>query len=273
MHDDGPSLFTIDRDEVAGGGVVVVATEHSRGPWDPGACHGGPVAAVLVRAVEQVGDRGGPWQIARVTIELMRPVPVLAPLRLSAAIERPGRLVSLVTSSLHTEDGTEVARARSLRIRLADVTLPDEVVADGPFGVAGVGVHSASSWAAQDVAFHKDAVELVYAEGRFDEPGPVRMWCRLTVPVVPGEEPTGVQRAMCTADFGNGVASELDAEQMLFINPDLTVHLVRPPEGEWIGSDARCHYATTGAGMSDAALYDARGRIGRACQSILLAAR
>jgi hypothetical protein len=266
VHDEGLSLFTTDGD-------VVVATDHARGPWDPGACHGGPVSAMLVRAVEQIGDGGGPWQIARVTVELMRPVPVLAPLRVTAGIERPGRMVSLVTASLTSEDGTEVARARALRVRLAEVALPDAVTPEAPFAPAGVGVHSASSWSAEDTAFHKDAVELVYAHGRFDEPGPVKMWCRLVVAVVPGEEPTGAQRAMCTADFSNGVASELDAEQMLFINPDLTVHLLRPAEGEWIGSDARCHYGPVGAGMSDAALYDSRGRIGRACQSILLAPR
>ncbi len=51
----------------------------SRGPWDPASCHGGPVGALLARAVEQVGPAGA-WQLARLTVELTRPVPVGKPL-------------------------------------------------------------------------------------------------------------------------------------------------------------------------------------------------
>jgi hypothetical protein len=265
VHNEGKSLFAREGD-------AVVATEYARGPWDPGACHGGPVSALLVGAAEQV-DATGPWQVARVTVELLRPVPVGAPLRVSAEVERPGRMVSLVGSSLSTEQGVEVARARVLRIRRAEVELPSEVVAEPSFGEPGVGSRSLATWMTEQTAFGRDAVELVFAGGAFDAPGPVTMWCRLAVPVFDREEPSGAQRAVCAADFSNGVASEIDAESMMFINPDLTVHLFREPLGEWIGIDARCHYGAEGAGMSEAGVFDANGRVGRSAQSILLATR
>jgi len=266
VQSDVNSLFTTDGDSV-------VATELSRGPWDPHACHGGPVSALLVGAAERADDGTGPWQVARVTVELLRPVPVLAPLRVSVGIERPGRMVSLVASSVATEQGVEVARARVLRIRRADVALPDHVTLGPPFGEPGVGARSVAGWMSDDIAFGRNAVELAFAGGAFDAPGPVQMWCRLVVPVFAGEEPTGAQRVVCAADFSNGVASELDAQEMIFINPDLTAHLLRPPVGEWIGIDARCHYGTEGAGVAEAALYDAAGRLGRSAQSLLLVAR
>jgi hypothetical protein len=225
-----------------------------------------------VRAAERV-DETGPWQVARVTVELLRPVPVGAPLRVAAEVERPGCTVSLVASSLSTEQGVEVARARLLRIRRAPVELPSDIVADGPFGEAGVGSRSLATWMSDDTAFGRNAVELVFADGAFDAPGPVAMWCRLVVPLFHGEEPSGAQRAVCAADFSNGVASEIDAESMMFINPDLTVHLFREPVGEWIGIDARCHYGAAGAGMSEAGVFDAAGRVGRSAQSILLSPR
>jgi hypothetical protein len=255
-------------------------TELARGPWDPGACHGGPVSALLARAVERVGvDTPVDWQVARLTIELLRPVPVGIPLHLSSAVERDGRKVSIVAASLHADD-VEVARVRSLRIRAKTLALPDDAVQPlpDPPGSPTDGVTHRVTWAVDDhVAFHKDACEHRFTEGAWDAPGPVGVWIRLLVPVVADEVPTGVQRAAAAADFGNGVSGGLPFERFTFINPDLTVHLLRPPVGEWIGMRTASHYGSptvsSGAGFAESALYDADGRLGRSVQSLILDAR
>jgi hypothetical protein len=253
-------------------------TDLARGPWDPRACHGGPVSALVARAVEHADpDSPVDWQIARLTIELTRPVPVGAPLTVSTEVERDGRKVSLVGVRLLDGD-TEVARARSLRIRVKPLSLvADDVVqpsADPP-GAPGDAVAQRVSWATSDqVAFHTHACEHRFTEGSWDALGPVGVWIRLGVPVVPGEAPSGVQRAAAAADFGNGVSGGLPFDRFTFINPDLTVHLLRAPIGEWIGMRTASHYGTanasTGAGFAESALYDAEGRFGRSVQSLIL---
>jgi hypothetical protein len=45
------------------------------GPWGPGSQHGGPPAALLARAVEQL-ERGADRMVGRFTMELLGPVPV-----------------------------------------------------------------------------------------------------------------------------------------------------------------------------------------------------
>ena len=254
-----------------------IPTEFSRGPWDPRACHGGPVSALLARAVEHAEpDAPVDWQIARLSIELTRPVPVGKSLTLTTEIERSGRKVSLVAARL-TDGETEVARARSLRMRTSEVPLSDDVVqplADPP-GVPDDAVTERVTWAAgNDIAFHKDACEHRFTEGGWAIPGPVAVWIRLRVGVVPGETPSGVQRTAAAADFGNGVSSGLPLERFTFINPDLTVHLLRPPVGEWIGMRSASYYGTatnsTGAAFAESALYDSTGRIGRSVQSLIL---
>jgi len=259
---------------VAEGGTVT-ATELSRGPWDPASCHGGPVGALLVRSCERVEPTDTPaaWHLARITVELVRPVPVLAPLHVTAEVERPGRNVSLVGARLTNADGVEVARARALRIRVAVVDLPDTYSLERPFGVPGVGREAVPDFGGDDVAYHRDSVELRFVDDASFGRGPVSLWCRLLHPVLPGEEPTGAQRAIATADFSNGVSTELDPASTLFINPDLSMHLLRQPEGEWIGMQARSHYGTLGAGIAEAALFDARGRCGRSVQSLFVAPR
>ena len=52
-----------------------VATELARGPWDPGAQHGGAPAALLMRAFEGLPGPEG-LVLARVTYEFLRPAPI-----------------------------------------------------------------------------------------------------------------------------------------------------------------------------------------------------
>jgi hypothetical protein len=254
------------------------ATELSRGPWDPRHCHGGPISALLARAVLAADtDAQMEWQLARMSIELTRPVPVLTPLSIATQVERPGRKVSLVASVLSTvADDVEVARVRALRIRSAELDLPADAhrAVDQPLPAPEVGVSERPMWAvSDDVAFHSHACEHRFVEGSWTDPGPVGVWIRLVHPVVDGEVPSGLERVAAAADFGNGVSASLPYEQFVFINPDLTIHLLRPPVGEWVGMRTASHYGSAGAGMAETQLFDIEGRIGRSCQSLFVDAR
>ena len=272
-----PALF------VADGTDTYVATEFARGPWDPRHCHGGPVSALLARACERIDDGGDTrWQIARLTIELTRPVPVGESLHLATEVERPGRKVSLVGATLTEaqDDGRVVARVRALRVRHQNMSLPEHPTAPPELsGSAGDGRRERVTWAVapDSIAFHSHGAEHRIVDGGWDAPGPIKLWIRLLAHVVDGEDPTGTQRAAAAADFGNGVSSALDFNDFAYINPDLTVHLARPPAGEWIGMSTHSVYGvdgeSTGLGYAESALHDSRGRVGRSVQSLLLEPR
>src|ERR1700729_1602996 len=100
-------------------GRFLHAGELTRGPWDAQAQHGGPPAAILMRAFEALAE--GDLQFTRVTYELMRPVP-LGDLFVEAAVIRPGRRVQLLEGAISTPDGIEVMRARALGVARAPVT-------------------------------------------------------------------------------------------------------------------------------------------------------
>ncbi|MEM1335126.1 MAG: acyl-CoA thioesterase domain-containing protein, partial [Actinomycetota bacterium] len=257
----GAALFDVRSDDA--GDDVFLPTEWSRGPWHPDHCHGGPVSALLVRSVErtEVGDVD--WQVARLTVELLRPVRVGAALRLVPSVEREGRKVCLVGASLFDvsdadvsdEDDrtderadeatvaaptgtTEVARVRALRIRRAHIELPPHPIGDvDDLGEPGSGYTQTSTWALHDdgIAFHRSSCTHRWVDGAFGRAGPCRVWIRLDVPVVRGEAPSGLQRTAAAADFGNGVSGALPSEEFTYINPDLTIHVARPAVGDWIG--------------------------------------
>ncbi|WP_051063043.1 thioesterase family protein [Ilumatobacter nonamiensis] len=252
------------------------ATEYARGPWDPRHCHGGPVSALLARQCERAPTGDSDWLIARFTIELTRPVPVGSPLTMTTEIERPGRKVSLVAASLWS-GGTEIAKVRALRIRHREFALAPHPLAPPELdGVPGEGTHERLAWAidSEAIAFHSHGSEHRIVEGSWNDAGPVKLWIRLAVDLVPGEAPSGLQRVAAAADFGNGVSSSISYEDYLYINPDLTVHLAREPQGEWIGMSSHSLYGTTstssGVGFAESALHDEAGRLGRSVQSLFV---
>jgi hypothetical protein len=74
-------------------------------------------------------------------------------------------------------------------------------------------------------------------------------------------------------DAASGISAELDWEKASFANVELTISLHRPPEGEWLGMDARTTLGGTGAAQCFAVLYDADGAIGRSAASLFVDAR
>jgi hypothetical protein len=245
------------------------ATELTRGPWDEASQHAGPPCALLGRALDGAG-RLEHGQLARVTYEILRPVPIA---RLTTAVEvvRPGRSVELIEGEL-CHDGEAVIRARAWRIRTADVEIdrrPPE-----PAAIPGPDTATAQSFfpVPWDVGYHT-AMEVRFVEGGFVDPGPARAWMRMRVPLIEGQEPKPLDRVLAAADSGNGVSAPLDYRRYIFINTDLTVNLRRLPEGEWVCLDAVTYPETSGIGLSDSALHDERGMIGRATQALLVAER
>ena len=80
-----------------------VATELTRGPWDPGAQHAGPPSALLAREIERL-EPADDRQVARITLEILRPVPI-GRLSVEARVVRPGRSVELIEAELSDDDG------------------------------------------------------------------------------------------------------------------------------------------------------------------------
>jgi hypothetical protein len=78
---------------------------------------------------------------------------------------------------------------------------------------------------------------------------------------------------LVASDSGSGVSAVLDRHLQSAVNPDLTVALSRPLEGEWVGLDSAATYQPNGIGLADTRIFDTRGTIGRVIQGLVLEAR
>src|SRR6185503_5774799 len=99
------------------------------------------------------------------------------------------------------------------------------------------------------------------------------LWFRMTCAVIEGEEPTPLQRLAAAADSGNGISVALDLRRFTFVNPDLTIALLRQPAGEWFALAARTLAADEGVGLSESRYWDERGVLGRGVQTLLVEPR
>jgi len=245
-------------------GRSIVPSELTRGPWDPDAQHAGPASALLARALERCEPRAQ-MRLGRITIEILGPVP-LAPLTAAARVVRPGRSVELLEATLTGPDG-DVMRASAWRVAVDDIRVEeDDPAPPGPDSGGGRDFFPTG----QEVGYHT-AMEYSFVRGGFLEPGPALVWMRMRVPLIEGEQTSPLERLMVVADVGNGVSAVLDWREHVFINTDLTVHILRPPAGEWVGVDAVTR--VDGVGLAESVLWDERGRIGRGAQTLLVRPR
>jgi hypothetical protein len=254
--------------EPAGNGYL--ATGLTRGPWDPGAQHAGPPAALLGRELDLLPEAED-FQVCRITFEILRSIPI-GPVEVEARIVRPGRRVQMLEAELRV-DGETLMMARAWRLRTAPVDLPAEAVAipPGPLLPDEPGP-STFLPSGHDVGYHS-AMELRFSTGAFTELGPATAWLRMRHPLIEGEEPSPLQRTLIAADVGNGISAAVDFRRFIFVNVDLTVQLERLPEGEWVCVDAVTLPRDRGNATAESVLSDERGRCGRALQTLLVAER
>jgi hypothetical protein len=248
--------------------VSARATEWAAGPWNPGLMHGGAPSALVAWAAEQV-EAPVPMRIARLTIDLLRPVPV-AELGVTTEVLRQGRKIQLVQVRL-TAGGVEVTRAQVLKVRTTELDLPGDYLPaldEPPPSECGL----TSSRPGSSNKFG-DNFEMRRVRGGFEVPGPGAVWFRQHRATVLGQAISPAMRTAAVADFTNGISSILPFDAWTFINGDLTVSFARPPRGDWILSNAQSWISPDGAGLAITRLADLDGYFGSATQSLVIEPR
>jgi hypothetical protein len=250
-------------------GATIQTSAFAGGPWDPRLQHGAAPSSLICWAIEQLPSPV-PMRVARLTVDLMRPVPV-APLSVETEILREGKKIQLVAVRL-LADGKEVVRATALRIRKHDQALP----AERPFPPLDLPPPEDGADAlggAMSTTPFLSGLEMRNVKGAFNKPGPASIWYRASRPIVEGESISPLMRATIAADFCNGTSAFLSFKHWTFINADLTISLAREPVGEWILLDAETWAGPDSIGIAAARLADRNGYFGRAVQSVLFEKR
>ncbi len=247
-------------------GDLLIPQPSARGPWFPGVQHGGAITGLIARAIEAT-PAAQPMMLTRLTVDMSRKVP-MGPTKIDVEIVRDGKRVQSLECRYVVDDEI-VGRASAVRIRLdGEVvgpasqldTWPEDEPPPGPDEIP-------------DPNFMLSGIDFVqnFTMRRSEpEPGRSVSWLRLNVPFVEGEKTSPMTFAAAVADMIPSAGSVMDFEKYLSVNPDLSMHFHRVPQGEWIGHTALVRVSPDGFGQTDAQLFDLDGGIGRSLKSLLI---
>jgi hypothetical protein len=272
MSDDEEASIPPASAYVALGNGAFASSGLTRGPWHPDHQHAGPPIALAARSIERAAAALELTHIARLTANLLRPIPI-AELAVEVQTDYAGRNVAHFSARLKS-GGKEIARFTAVAQRETALALPTDLPGH-PLPHAPRSFEESPEQRfpfATKMIGYQDLIESRIAEGTFFR-GPSAVWFRMRHPLVAGEEPSALQRVAVAADSGNGISAVLNFSTHIFVNSDLTVNLLRKPEGEWICVDARTLLGTNGGGLAEARLFDTLGLVGRSTQSLAVRTR
>lgn len=243
------------------------STAATAGPWSPKTQHAGPPSALLGRAMERHAQRAE-LRIARVTLEITRPIPV-AELQVGVRTVHSSRRTELLEGEI-TADGQPVLLARAWRVQRSPADTPRLRPNPAPPPVPEPQPPHKMAGAYLDG--YISAMEWRFAPGEgFDTPGPGMAWARQRIPLLAGAADTPLSRALTLADSSWAVGFEIDHARRLVINTDVTVALHRDPVGEWLCLRTATAASPDGSGLAHGDLDDAHGDCGRILQTLFIA--
>jgi len=244
-------------------------------PWSATSQHGGPPNALFMRAAEQAAADAG-MRVARLTVDLLKPVP-MQPLRLAWAYARRGRRMAIIDATIErADDGSSVAVARAVALKEQGTHETLFPAPDArPSGPDALERHDLVSQARRETGppgFHL-AVDVRY--GGDDDDGVV--WFTTPLDLVAGETITPAQSCAAICDLTTVTSGRLksappgvwnNANMFPMLNVDTTVHLFRPPAGRWFGFAESFIADHHGVGVAEVMLVDERGPLGRSVQTV-----
>lgn len=229
----------------------------TRGPW--GATMGGQIVGGLLGwALDRQG--GDDLQPARLTVDLLRPVPI-EPVSIEMSIQREGRRIKLVDAAM-SQHGRVVARASALFLRRG--AQPEGQVWSGAMAVPPMPVDA--ELLESEVPFGIWTYNANSDDGtpgiplpEWEQRGVQKFaWVPIFRPMVAGHLLTPFARAAFAGDLSSSL-NHWGTAGLRYINADYTVGISRLPEGECIGLAAQTYYGNDGVGAGAATLFESTG--------------
>jgi hypothetical protein len=242
---------------------VFESTDVTASNWDTAIQHGSPPLAVLTKTITRLVDPG--QRIGRVALDILGAIPV-APIKVRAWVERPGRRIALLMAEMTPAEGDArpVARVGAWALAMTDTS---DVTSDRyPPLVEGPKQPLPGHW--WGMTGYLGSVDW---RRQVDDPsGSAVFWLSPQGELIEGEETTPLDKLLLAVDSANGVGSALDTRHFVFMNTDTVVHLHRLPTGGDFALRARGSIGPDGVGVTSADVFDRAGFVGVCAQTLLV---
>lgn len=236
-------------------------TWHAQGAWRGDEQHMSAISGLLTHALLAHQPRPD-LQLARISFEILGLLPAETT-EVAVDTMRPGRTIEL-KRAVATVGGREVLRAHAWFLQITDTSEVAHVRARSLPRHDAEPEKLTNKWGGGFI----DSLQVLAQPDK--EPGRGWSWLHTDVVLVDGESVHPTAALLLLADTANGIAPRLAPAQWSFPNTDLTIHLLRQPQGDWLGLDVHNEIGPTGVGITSAALHDDQGPFGRLQQILTL---
>lgn len=224
----------------------------ARSYWSREALGGRAVVGLLGHEIERLhgSDALVP---ARLTIDMHRLAPFDA-VQVHSRVIRDGRRLRLVEADL-VVGGEAVARAT------CQFLAPSEAPPGHVWAPPAWSSPHPDTLAEERGRHSPRDFDLRWVSGGLGATTDKGCWMRERLELVEGQPFTPFSRVALAADFASPFINAGDAG-IRYMNTDVTLHLHRPAQGEWIGFEATGHEASQGIAVGHCRLHDVTGAIG-----------
>jgi len=239
-------------------------TSAVEGAWNTSEQHIAPALGLLAHLLEadHRSRHRAPMDLARVSFDILGTLDIHA-METSTRVIRPGRTIELAEATL-SQDGRTAVIARGWFLAPSD-TATVQGTALLPMPPREMLPH----WNASDI-WPGEFVGTVEVRRREEQAGRAQCWLRPRLPLIQDEPVSPTARLLGFVDIANGVTPLHSPADLAFPNVDLTAHLFRAPETEWIGFDTTVSYGPRGHGLTQTVVHDELGPIGTVQQTLTL---
>ena len=251
-------------------GELFEPTGLATSPWHPQLLHGASVAALFAWHLARWGNRQPAFRLTRLSLDLLRPVP-MAPLRMQTQLIRDGQRLKLLAMELYAGERL-VTRGESLWQSVRPLTLPDyaprpEPAPRGPEGVPEFSIQQMldDKGLAIPPGFHTHV--CVRPLTPWNEQGQSTCWLHWPHTIVDDHPVSPLEQVCLLSDIGNGAGQLNFGNRVGAINADIILSLFRYPAGSWVALSSRALFSADGIGVVRSSVYDTEGEIGCILQS------
>lgn len=253
-------------------GDAFIPTRAAHGYWQKDTLSGSAAASLLGFVIER-DFCAADWVPVRLSIDMLR-MPPAAPLTVETEVLHESGRLRLVEARLMAEGRLQT---RALCQIARQGTQPDNPVWQSPaWPVPHPDTLPAQAhwrWdlrliASDDARFRRESPAGGSADqgntpvlGQLAPVSARQAWLRVATEIVAGHPLSRFGMLVTTADFASPLthSSEFGID---FVNTDLTIHLHRLPQGEWLGYELTGHSSAEGIGVGQAAIHDLSGPLG-----------
>jgi Thioesterase-like superfamily len=222
---------------------------------------GGAIAGLLTAEVEALAASRRWGTAVSVSVAFLKPTP-MARLRTEVSALREGGRVAFVDNTLFADGDSEpcaTARVTLINERrieaLALADAPAETIDPTRYPLRKIASFHGRPWM-------MDAMDARSGDGV--------AWFRQHTPMLADAPAKGLSSILGPADWAHGIARPLQ-NVVADPNPNLTVHLLRPPATDWIGVRPHVSWQTErGLGVGGGTILDVQGEIGVVSMAVAL---